>query len=334
MVLHPFCGEVYSMNAKIRELLSKYLNNTLTAEESKELDEWYASFDDVADIPPAFEGPEGEAAVYSDMLKNIHSEIKPVRKPVRYIMMKIAAAAVLIGLVASSIIYFMTTNPGVKRNLALEMNVVEVAEGRMKLVELTDGTKIWLNSATKFSYPKQFSDSSREVTLIEGEAFFDVAHETKRPFIVHSKGLHTQVLGTSFNIDAYHFSKCVKISVATGKVGVSKDKEVIGFLTPNEELQYKLLLNKSVKTTHNGDAASSWRTGKIVLDYVDFESLKAILFNNYNYVLKAGNGRHNLSQLHFSATLKKGDQIEDVMQLLSAINKTKYSISDSTITMY
>lgn len=318
---------------KIRELLGKYLSNTLSAEERAQLDEWYASFDTAPDMPAAFSGQRDESDTYNTILKNIHNDLKPARKPGRRIMLSIAAAAVVVSVVATSLVFFLK-KPGVTNSLAMEMNVVEVPEGRMKLVELTDGSKIWLNAATKFSYPKQFSATTREVTLIEGEAFFDVAHETDRPFIVHSKGLSTRVLGTSFNIDAYNFSKCVKISVATGKVGVSKDKEIIGFLTPNEELQYKLLVNKSVKTTANGEIASSWRTGKIVLDYVDFESLKAILFNNYNYVLKAGKGTQNLNQLRFSATLKKADRIEDVMKLLSAINKNHYSIADSIITMY
>lgn len=318
---------------KIRELLGKYLSNTLSEEERAQLDEWYASFDAASDMPVAFSGQREESDTYSTILKNIHNDLKPARKPGRRIMMAVAAAAVVMSVVATSLVFFLKKQ-SVTNSVAMEMNVVEVPEGRMKLVELTDGSKIWLNAATKFSYPKQFSATSREVTLIEGEAFFDVAHETDRPFIVHSKGLSTRVLGTSFNIDAYNFSKCVKISVATGKVGVSKDKEIIGFLTPNEELQYKLLVNKSVKTTANGEMASSWRTGKIVLDYVDFESLKAILFNNYNYVLKAGKGTQNLNHLRFSATLKKADRIEDVMKLLSAINKNRYSIADSTITMY
>lgn len=318
---------------KIKELLGKYLSNTLSAEERAQLDEWYASFDTASDMPVAFSDQQEESDTYSTILKNIHHDLKPARKPGRRILLSVAVAAAMIGLVATSVVFYLM-KPAAQSSLAMEVNVVEVPEGRMKLVELTDGSKVWLNAATKFSYPKQFSATTREVTLIEGEAFFDVAHETDRPFIVHSKGLSTRVLGTSFNIDAYSFSKCVKISVATGKVGVSKDKEIIGFLTPNEELQYKLLVNKSVKTTANGDIASSWRTGKIVLDYVDFESLKAILFNNYNYLLKAGKGTQNLSRLHFSATLKKTDHIDDVMKLLSAINKTRYSIADSTITMY
>jgi ferric-dicitrate binding protein FerR (iron transport regulator) len=324
---------------KIRELLGQYLDGTLSPEERAEVEAWYSSYDTNQHTPPAFSTIKEEEEAHRAILKGIHHKLKsqPKETPVRKIGRKIKiAVAVALVLISAGLTFFVTKFDG-KRELSAatdtaSLNTVEVAEGKMKLVELSDGTKIWLNSATKFSYPKEFSEKTREVTLLEGEAFFDVAHETNRPFIVHSKGLSTQVLGTSFNIDAYNFSKCVRISVATGKVGVNRGKEVIGFLTPNEEIQYKLLLNKSTKFTRDGSAVSSWRSGAIMLDYVDFESLQSILFNNYNYVLKTG--KRDLSHLHFSATIKKTDRIEDVMKLLSSINQTKYSITDKTIIMY
>ncbi|MEI3800481.1 MULTISPECIES: FecR family protein [unclassified Chitinophaga] len=324
---------------KIRELLGQYLDGTLSPAESAQVEAWYSSYDTNQHTPPAFSTKKEEEDAHRAILKGIHDQLKsqPQKTRIRKIGNKIKIAAAVSFVLISAGLTFFVNRSGSKQQLSAvtdtaAMNTIEVAEGKMKLVELSDGTKIWLNAATKFSYPKQFSDKTREVTLLEGEAFFDVAHETNRPFIVHSKGLSTQVLGTSFNIDAYNFSKCVKISVATGKVGVNHGKEVIGFLTPNEEIQYKLLLNKSIKTTRDGSAVSSWRSGAIMLDYVDFESLKAILFNNYNYVLKTG--KRDLSHLHFSATIKKTDRIEDVMKLLSSINQTKFSIIDKTIVMY
>ncbi len=324
---------------KFRELLGQYLDGTLSPEESAQVEAWYSSYDTNPDTPQAFATGREEEEAHRVILKGIHQQLnlQPQETMIRKMSgrIKIAAAIGLV-LMAAGLTFFFT-RPGARQELAAAadsttMNTIEVAEGKMKLVELADGTKIWLNSATKFSYPKQFSEKTREVTLLEGEAFFEVAHETNRPFIVHSKGLSTEVLGTSFNIDAYSFSKCVRISVATGKVGVNRGKEVIGFLTPNEEIRYKLLVNKSIKSTRDGSAVSSWRSGAIMLDYVDFESLQAILFNNYNYVLKTG--KRDLSHLHFSATIKKTDRIEDVMKLLSSINQTKFTITDKTITMY
>lgn len=324
---------------KFRELLGQYLNGTLSPEESAQVEAWYSSYDTHHNTSPAFATDKEEEEAHRAILKGIHHQLNVQPQKIQAgkngSRIKIAAAAALV-LIAAGLTFFFTM-PGSKQDLAAvmdstAMNTIEVAEGKMKLVELTDGTKIWLNAATKFSYPKEFSKRTREVTLLEGEAFFEVAHETNRPFIVHSKGLSTEVLGTSFNIDAYNFSKCVRISVATGKVGVNRGKEVIGFLTPNEEIQYKLLVNKSIKSTRDGSAVSSWRSGAIMLDYVDFESLQAILFNNYNYTLKTG--KRDLSHLHFSATIRKTDRIEDVMKLLSSINQTKFSITDKTITMY
>lgn len=333
-------GKLVDLNEKkIKELLGQYLNGTLSPADSEQLDVWYASYDTSLNTPPAFSTKKEEEEAHRDILKGIHNKLnlQPQKAAVKKISSKIKIAAAMVLILISAGLTFFLTMSGKKQRLSAAidttaMNTIEVAEGKMKLVELSDGTRIWLNAATRFSYPKEFSSKTREVTLLEGEAFFDVAHETNRPFIVHSKGLSTQVLGTSFNIDAYNFSKCVKISVATGKVGVNRGKEVIGFLTPNEEIKYKLLLNKSIKSTSDGKIASSWRTGVIVLDYVDFESLQAILFNNYNYVLKTG--KRDLNQLHFSATLKKTDRIEDVMKLLSSINQTKFSITDKTIVMY
>nr|WP_068892050.1 FecR family protein [Pedobacter panaciterrae] len=323
----------------MRELLNKYLKGELSAEDSKQVEEWYASFDKAGTPLSAFSTEEEEQETYAGILSNIHHtlQIQPAEEITNPTLLRklytnniIKIAAVVTTLFVSAALFFYLNNT--RSGTAEQMTYVVVAPGKMKLIELADGTRIWLNSATKFGYPKQFSSKLREVTLLEGEAFFDVAHEKNRPFIVHSKGLNTQVLGTSFNIDAYNFSKCVKVSVATGKVGVSYGKKLIGFLTPNEEIQYKLLSNKSTRSIGNAAIMNSWRNGDIVLDYIDFESLKSILFNNYSYTLKSG--KRDLSQLHFSATIKKSDAIEDVMKLLSSINQTKFSITNKIITMY
>lgn len=324
---------------KIRELLNKFLSGELSVEENEQVEEWYTSFDKANSISPTFSSEKEEQQTYTGILNNIHNTLQAQqsqeitkttlwRKIYANNIVRIAAVITTL-FVSSALFLYLNSN---RPDLKAQMTYVVVAPGKMKLIELADGTKIWLNSATKFGYPKQFSSKLREVTLLEGEAFFEVAHEKNRPFIVYSKGLSTQVLGTSFNIDAYNFSKCVKVSVATGKVGVSYGKKLIGFLTPNEEIQYKLLSNNSIRSTRNTSMMNSWRNGDIVLDYIDFESLRSILFNNYSYTLKSG--KRNLSQLHFSATIKKSDEIEDVMKLLSSINQTKFSITNKTITMY
>src|SRR5690606_22131597 len=83
---------------------------------------------------------------------------------------------------------------------------------------LEDGTKVWLNSSSKISYPKKFSTGSRKVTLY-GEAYFDVAKDKNRPFLIETNGTEIRVLGTSFNVNAYN--ETVSTTLVEGSLKVS-----------------------------------------------------------------------------------------------------------------
>lgn len=120
------------------------------------------------------------------------------------------------------------------------------------MVPLSDGSKVKINSGSKLIYPKLFdSGNTREVSLV-GEAFFEVAHDKEKPFIVRSGQLVTRVLGTSFTVKAYP-TEDIAVTVATGKVRVAKAQEgnLSGerdqgaesaplILTPNEQAVYSL----------------------------------------------------------------------------------------------
>jgi transmembrane sensor len=93
------------------------------------------------------------------------------------------------------------------------------ANGQMVNITLADGTKVWLNGGSKLTYPESFRGKKREVMLV-GEAFMDVAHDPEKAFIVHTGNVHTQVLGTSFNVKAYPEDSFIKVDVKSGKVAV------------------------------------------------------------------------------------------------------------------
>ncbi|KAA0993445.1 FecR family protein [Dyadobacter aurulentus] len=92
---------------------------------------------------------------------------------------------------------------------------------RKKLV-LPDGTGIWLAPQSTFEYPQEFTGGKRSVRL-NGEAFFEVIKDTKRPFTIQSGSLTTRVLGTSFNINAYQAERSATVTVLTGKVSVAAE---------------------------------------------------------------------------------------------------------------
>ncbi|MBE9583158.1 FecR family protein [Mucilaginibacter sp. JRF] len=319
---------------QIRYLIEKHATDQLTNAEQNLLDEWYNSFDQ-APIPDEVLGGSLISDSESDhLLKKIHTNINvPAQKNGNSWWLRIAASILIAGLTAilGFYIYKTTTLTG---KASVTFTTVTVEPGQMKSVALADGSKIWLNSGSKLKYPTVFNASEREVELLEGEAFFDVKHDDKKPFIVHSKGLVTQVLGTSFNVKAYSYQSSIQVSVATGKVGVLYNKKLLEFLIPDQQINFDLNKHSSTKVSTKSSVAKAWMNGEIMMDQINFTGLQAVLQNTYGYKLQTTNS--NTVKLHFTATVKRNDRITDVMDMLSNINNTTYSINNKTktITMY
>lgn len=133
-------------------------------------------------------------------------------------------------------------------------------------ISLADGTRVMLNAGSHLSYEENRFKAVRDVFL-EGEAFFEVAHDPDRPFTVNAGGVNTTALGTSFNIMAYKGEKQL-ISLVTGKVSValpdSKNEEIL--LAPKEAISIspdKLLVSR---TKFNEDVTLAWTRKTIVFD--------------------------------------------------------------------
>ncbi len=105
-----------------------------------------------------------------------------------------------------------------------ELHERQLAYGQTSTFRFNDGSVITLNGGSTLRYPEQFNPEKREVYL-EGEAFFDIASDKSRPFIVHVGNTTTRVLGTSFNIKAYRNDEKLQVTVVEGKVGVSSNNE-------------------------------------------------------------------------------------------------------------
>ena len=112
------------------------------------------------------------------------------------------------------------------------LHTVEVPVGGEFDMVLADGTRVWLNSATKLRYPTRFTGKNREV-YVEGEVFFSVCKDSFHPFIVHTEGAHVRVLGTEFNLSAYPGERTIT-TLAEGKVEVN-DKISKVCLKPGEQ---------------------------------------------------------------------------------------------------
>lgn len=203
-----------------------------------------------------------------------------------------------------------------------------VPYGKKIQIGLPDGTQVWVNSGSKLKYPSSFTGSKRELYL-EGEAYFDVAHDEKRPFIIHTGKVFTQVLGTAFNVKAYGSNK-VSVTVARGKVSVALKSKVLSVLTPNECLSYNQVSGDSKKYTVNASRLR-WMNGDLIFDNITLGEAAQVLERWYN--VKIAFTDPTTKDNHFTASFLKHENIDQVLNVISELSRFKYERNASDITI-
>lgn len=230
---------------ELKRLYQLYLTNQCTAEELQRffvlidnsedeetiLELMSASWDQTQDIP--------ETGLVPDFLPGFApkeaKEIKLSPTPrIRYGFRNVAAAAAIL-LICTGLFFFRST---VWNAISPTHQLQSFsARAERKQLELSDGSKVWLSPNSTLKYPDKFSGNSRMVAL-EGEAFFEVAHDASHPFIIQSGQVSTRVLGTSFNISAYQQNPDISVTLVTGKVAVALQKNnrlTEEILVPNQQ---------------------------------------------------------------------------------------------------
>lgn len=200
-------------------------------------------------------------------------------------------------------------------------------ERNIKSFQLSDGTVVYLNVNSKlFLRENKFTAETREVWLDEGEAFFEVAKDSLRPFIVHTAdGLQTRVLGTSFNIKAYAELTEQVISVRTGKVQVSTAGGDAVQLTPDRKVNY----GKECTLTEsevNGALAAGWIEGDMVFDGADSKEIALRLKQYYGLELKL-EGKAVNKVMNFKARYPKETSIVQFARGICSIYGLKYELT-------
>lgn len=165
-----------------------------------------------------------------------------------YLMQVLSVAASLIFLAGGYYFYGRLNSLQTQQTF----KTVRVPLGKLVEIHLTDGSKVTLTSGSVFKYPKKFTDSSREVYLSKGKAFFEVAPSKKVPFIVISGKLNTKALGTSFIVQNYSNYSWQKVSLYTGKVAIQEAKVPARpvYLNPGEDYRLNGVTGKKGTITN------------------------------------------------------------------------------------
>jgi transmembrane sensor len=158
-------------------------------------------------------------------------------------------------------------NTGITKSGAISYNTLTTPRGGQYQLILPDGTKVWLNAASSITFPTAFTGASRIVT-ITGEAYLEVVHNVKMPFIVHAAGQAIEDIGTAFNINTYNDEVTSNTTLVQGAVKITlglKPGKYGVVLKPGEQAQTDKAGEIRIVTSADLKQVLAWKNGKIAL---------------------------------------------------------------------
>jgi len=205
-------------------------------------------------------------------------------------------------------------------------NTITTPRGGKFKIELPDGSIVWLNAASSLHFPTAFAGKSRKVQMT-GEAYFEIARNKDKPFIVDVNGAEVQVLGTHFNIMAYDDEESMETTLLEGSVKFTSGKN-FNTLVPGQQSQ--LMKNGELKMVNHVDVESvvSWKNGMFHFQNADIEEVMRQLSRWYNVeVVFKGQSVHD--PLH--AELPLNTNLSDALNALESAGSAKFQIEDKRI---
>ncbi|TDO03254.1 FecR family protein [Sunxiuqinia elliptica] len=259
----------------------------------------------------------------------IWRKVKKGRKKVLNTTLKVAFryAAILIVVIGLSgaVGYFISQ--GNLENKYSQTQQFMATKGSVSVIELADGTKIWLNSDSKLSFRENHKKKERQATLI-GEAYFQITHREDFPFIVKTGKLIVRDLGTTFNIKAYPEDNFIETSLVEGEADIlSNEGSRILSLTPGESALYLKEENRMELRSLSSHVLSAWRDGKFVIRDERLEDIFNELSRWYGVEFKFEN--EALRDYRFTGNIKKTTTAQHVLKVLKAATDFDYKIIEN-----
>ncbi|MDO5970413.1 DUF4974 domain-containing protein [Flavivirga aquimarina] len=217
-------------------------------------------------------------------------------------------------------------------------NVLTVPRGGQFIINLSDGTEVWLNSESQLKYPVAFNNGeTRQVELVYGEAYFDVSPSTEHKgakFKVSNEFQEVEVLGTEFNIKAYKDEANIYTTLVEGEVAVSSQGEKQSLkLKPDQQLNLNTQNNSlNIVAVSNMYKEVSWRKGKFSFRDESIKDIMNTLSRWYDMDVIFEN--KNVENEIYSGSFRKNSPIKEIMSAIKQeSNVNGYYIKDKTLTI-
>lgn len=317
------------------DLLQRHEQGRVSSIIKQALDNWIPDITDVESYPmDEQKATDAQKKVGKYVTDHIRRDIKKrtispmwINKYQRY-----AAVAVIFILVSMGVLYY-TQHDFMHERLGLVAEAktfFQTTDAQTRLVILPDGSRIQMNRGTKFSYATHtFNHKLREVWLA-GEAFFEVAKNPEKPFIIHTGDMSTTVCGTSFNIKAYPQLGENVVSVRSGKVEVNDATHTFGSLTHNKQLTYNTVNKTTQINESNWEDAAGWTKGRLVLNG-GVEELRLRLRQQFG--AEVSFEKNALANERLTGTFDQTSKLTDVLTTIGAIYNIRYTIINNHVTI-
>lgn len=318
------------------ELLHRLIAGTTTEEENRQLMEWFRQCASKEEFFMLFETAWKESpdemprGVQERMYRRLSRELD--EKKTKTILLRsrfswkvwpqIAVACIII--VLGLVNYRMSDK---QKQLSTQNFMVLAEKGQRAFITLPDSTKVWLNSDTKISYPADYGLKERNVTLV-GEAYFEVAKNSDKRFIVEAKGMQVEALGTSFNVNAYQNDNKIIASLFSGSVRVSYDRHV-AILKPHESVKVDLL-NRSFSRYKDESMQNIalWRKNEITFDGESLEEITHIMSRLYNTTICIED--ESLKKVCYIGTIRNNN-LENFIDIINLTTPVVYENKGDTV---
>ena len=218
----------------------------------------------------------------------------------------------------------------IRAGINTEINTLITPKSCDYSVTLSDGTKVWLNSESSLKYPAQFDDNKRIVQL-EGEGYFEVAHNKNKPFIVRTNDVDVRVLGTKFNVNSYPKEEKIITTLVEGHVKVllseiDEDIDLLpGMQTIYDRKNQKFKVNNNVNT----DLITAWHRGYFMYDKASLEDILEDMSKWYDFEVIYTDKQ--CRDILFTCEFRRYSEFSQIIEFFNMTDKINIKVSGNVI---
>lgn len=325
---------------RVREIVEKYFNNNYSERIRSEFFLWFKDSNNEEHKESAIKqiwdnldicADESTEQSLNNLISVIEESTFTQKKQKRSLTHKFSriAAILLLPLLATGITYYIMKSV-MDRQDSVRMVECIVPDGKVYTITLPDSSIVKVNAGSILVYPEKFT-KHRDVFL-NGEAYFTVSKDEKKPFVVKTTDMDIEVLGTIFNISSYADSDNSSATLERGKVNVSFKNvdETSMILLPNEQVTYNRISRLIEKSTVKVSNTIAWIDGNLIIQSMSINEVIKVIERKYAMKVYLNSNDFNNERITMKITHK--ENIVEFMEVLrQLVPKMKYKIDNDKL---